>query len=243
MEAKEVKNLRDMVGWWASEKYDGHKGRWDGTRMWSRNKEEPKQCHPPANWLKHLPDACLEGELYIEGGTHYSMGKLGWGRNTSMDLDFWKDVKYKIYDLPDSKEPIEQRIKEMKRICKDNSLLECVEQVQYKTVEEIKEAFKKFMAKDNGEGMVFKKRGSVYTPGRTGVMLKHRMYEDAEGRVVSCDGTTMVLKKLDGNGTVKVKTPVILDAGTLVNYQVREKAKGKIYMYAGVRDEATMYSF
>ena len=43
MEAKEVKNLKEVVGWWGSEKYDGHKGRWDGLRMWSRN---GTQCHP-----------------------------------------------------------------------------------------------------------------------------------------------------------------------------------------------------
>ncbi|WFD34181.1 hypothetical protein MCUN1_001018 [Malassezia cuniculi] len=58
---------RDPTGWWISEKLDGVRAFWDGSRLWSRRGRE---WAAPPWWLEQLPEGiCLDGELWISRGT------------------------------------------------------------------------------------------------------------------------------------------------------------------------------
>lgn len=52
----------DPVGWWISEKYDGVRAWWTGTKFLSR---EGNEYHAPEFFKKHLPNVVLDGELWV----------------------------------------------------------------------------------------------------------------------------------------------------------------------------------
>ncbi len=53
----------DPLGWLMSEKLDGVRCYWNGSKMYSRN---GNQFYPPSYFKKELPDFPLDGELWTE---------------------------------------------------------------------------------------------------------------------------------------------------------------------------------
>jgi ATP-dependent DNA ligase len=95
---KEMK--RDPTGYWASEKYDGLRGVWNGTEFISKG---GNAFHAPEWFTEGLPrHISLDGELW--GGRDTQQTIQGIVRRTASsskyDEDDWRNVQFVVFDSP-----------------------------------------------------------------------------------------------------------------------------------------------
>src|SRR4051812_8252902 len=90
-----------------SEKLDGIRAYWDGEKLSSRH---GNRIYCPINFTENLPTTPLDGELWLGRGSFHKLTGL---LNSEVKDDTWNEIKFVVFDLPNSKEPIETRISEM----------------------------------------------------------------------------------------------------------------------------------
>ena len=101
---------RDVYkNWWVSEKYDGVRGCWTGSKMKSRS---GRTMSAPQHWRDKLPPVALDGELYIENGICTNVTPIVMGKDGA-----WEKIQYKVFDLPMCEELFEERQKRLKNLC------------------------------------------------------------------------------------------------------------------------------
>ena len=190
------------VGWLLSEKYDGYRARFMGSpgggkRFMSR---QNKLFHSP-NWFKEAmpPGVNLDGELWVGREDFQKMGLV---RKKKPEPQEWTIVKYIVYDLPDIDAPFSDRIKELKKIVKNNTLrwsiirknmgepyasLECpiqmATQTKVKSLTHLDELYQTILQK-GGEGVMVKDPSSSYENKRSNYMLKYKPTFDAEAIII-----------------------------------------------------------
>jgi DNA ligase-1 len=149
-----------------SEKIDGIRAYWNGYKLISRHS---KDIACPQWFKKELSkNVALDGELWLGRGTFELLNGL---INTyDMDNTTWNQVSYMVFDLPQSKLPYQERVKEMGKLklpkhvqllevkpCKSKSHL-------YQCLEEVLE--------HGGEGLMLNEPNSFYVAKRTDKLLK-----------------------------------------------------------------------
>jgi len=122
------------IGWYMSEKFDGQRAIWDGSKFVTRGSSsgEPRVYPYVPIWFIALmpPGVALDGEFFIARGkfsetTSILKTKLKnesvrkKNDNSKMDLDKrWLSVKYQIFDTP-TNEPFEDRLKKLEMIIQE----------------------------------------------------------------------------------------------------------------------------
>lgn len=94
MTAKDY-DWRDVVGWYASEKLDGVRAVWDGSKLMTKT---GKEIFAPEWFTMMLPSYALDGELWMGRGTLEAVAAMV-RRKTAIDAE-WRKVKFCIFDLP-----------------------------------------------------------------------------------------------------------------------------------------------
>src|SRR5689334_11937190 len=94
---------------WISEKMDGVRGYWDGTKFFSRH-GNPIQT--PHWFVERFPVIPLDGELWMGRGTFEKLVKLLNSKDITSSA--WREVRYHAFDLPASSCAVEQRIQQLK---------------------------------------------------------------------------------------------------------------------------------
>lgn len=169
----------DPSGWWLSEKYDGVRGYWDGTRMLSRQGE---LIAIPASLRAALPKFSLDGELWAGRGRFEAT--LAVVRDLEPGRD-WSTIRYMIFDAPDHAGPFEARM-DLVRAWLDahpSPLIEVVAQTRC-TGEEHLRAFLHAVERRGGEGVMLRAAGSPYLAGRSAALRKYKSFDDAEATVI-----------------------------------------------------------
>src|SRR5436190_14523791 len=95
----------DLAGWWMSEKLDGVRAYWDGTRLLSRLGNE---LHAPGWFTEGLPRSPLDGELWLERKAFQKTVSIVRRQDKS---DLWQQIRYVVFDAPALNEPFEERLK------------------------------------------------------------------------------------------------------------------------------------
>ena len=191
------------IGWWASEKYDGYRSQWmyEDKEFYSR---ALKLFNAP-EWFKQAMPANekIDGELWV-GREHFqSMGVV---RKKIPDEEGWMVVKFMAYDLPDKDIPFSERVKLLKTIVKDNAVrwntirkklpppfntiecpLICASQTKIKTEDHMMTLYNKVI-QNGGEGLMIKQGESLYSDGRSSLMLKLKPAFDEEAIIVDYKG-------------------------------------------------------
>jgi DNA ligase-1 len=189
---KDGKRSKDVIGWWASEKYDGYRAIWNGKYFVSRNGNR----YEVPNWFKNLmpPGIALDGEFWLGRGKFQDCGIF---RKKIPDDNQWKrsGVMYNVFDLPASNKPFEDRMTELERIvrkqCKNvpNCPLVYTQQVKIKSISELDKMFNDVIKK-GGEGLMIRKPGSKYEQKRSSTLLKYKQFGDTECKIIGYkDGT------------------------------------------------------
>ncbi len=177
-------NLND---YWASEKLDGVRGYWTGTRMLTR---QGNIIHIPQALQNQLPATALDGELWIARNTFERISALIRRKKTTYRE--WShehhNVSYKVFDLPHHQGTFDQRLKALSTLYSQsqpqNAFWQPVKQfkvanhkelmAQLKTIEDL-----------GGEGLMLHKGDSLYHTTRNNDLLKVKSFDDAEATVIA----------------------------------------------------------
>lgn len=177
--AKTYRDNIDVAQYYVSEKLDGVRGHWDGKRLVSKNGNE---FFAPSWFIDKFPSTPLEGELWISRG-QFQQTVSTVSKNTPDDS--WKNIKFMIFDLPNSPLSFEQRVDQIKHLIEasNSEYLKFVEQLTFKDNQQLQQYFDHIVAL-GGEGVMLHKKASYYEIGRTHNVLKLKAFQDAEATVI-----------------------------------------------------------
>jgi len=184
-------NKQKMLGryvnhYYASIKYDGWQGVWDGKgKLYTKGGK--KTFGIPDSWAALLPRGqAIAGEVIILGKQAPTVASL-----TRKDSENWPNARFMAFDMPALKKPFEERTARLKKLVQEQCRAhkDCpmiyVEQVKITSVDTLYEMFQRVI-QGGGEGLVLTKADSVYIPQKksmTRVKLKGR--NDDEGKIIS----------------------------------------------------------
>jgi DNA ligase-1 len=152
----------DPTGWLMSEKYDGFRCIWNGTEFISR---QGKVFNAPAWFKAGMPDVRLDGELWMGRGTFNKL--LSTVRTKGSN---WEGVKFMVFETCDMSLPVEDRICDAQSsrlpahcVPVFHALCEGADDL---------DRMERQVVDGGGEGLVIRRPGSKYRPGRMGDVIK-----------------------------------------------------------------------
>ncbi|QQF52151.1 DNA ligase [Campylobacter fetus subsp. venerealis] len=171
-------NDENLSGWLMSEKYDGVRAIWDGKSLKSRN---AKIIKAPKWWLKDFPNFAIDGELWSGRGEFEFIGSV----ISSFDDKGWENIKFMIFDVPNAKGNLRDRLEVMREFLSQNSneFIRVIEQIKIDSNEDAF-AFLDEIVSGGGEGIVVRNENAPYKNGRSGEILKLKKFKDSECKVV-----------------------------------------------------------
>jgi DNA ligase-1 len=169
----------DPTGWWLSEKYDGVRGYWDGTRMLSRGGEI---IHLPGEFREALPPFPVDGELWA------GRGRFSATQATVLDREpgpGWEEIRYLIFDAPEQAGPFAARMQVVERWLAQRppSPAGLATQTRCTGRAHLEQVLDGIEAR-GGEGVMLRAAGSPYEPDRSTYLRKYKRFDDTEARVV-----------------------------------------------------------
>jgi len=167
---------QDIAGWWMSEKLDGVRAYWDGTKFLSRL---GNVYHAPAWFTEGFPSFPLDGELFVGRGLFQDTVSIVRRHNAG---DLWKKVKYLVFDTPGFDKRVEDRFKVVNKVVEFMPYGEAVAQSQCKSIDYLMKALT-LMDAAGGEGLMLRQPESLYEAGRSHSLLKVKTFHDAEATV------------------------------------------------------------
>jgi len=168
----------DPTGWLISEKLDGARAWWDGTRFVSRG---GNQFHAPAWFTKGFPNVPLDGELWLS--------RKAFQRTMSIirrqdEPATWRQIKFVVFDAPRVNDPFERRLEFIADVLSGKS--EFVTPLPHYRCTGHEHLHRELanVIQLGGEGIMLRQPGSRYESGRSNTLLKVKQFLDAEATVI-----------------------------------------------------------
>lgn len=89
-----------------SEKLDGVRCYWNGSKMFTRN---GNSIYAPPEWMVNLPKIALDGELWTKRNNFQTI--VSTVRKNDPNPELWEDIKFMIFDAPLAKGNFASRLK------------------------------------------------------------------------------------------------------------------------------------
>ncbi len=172
-------NDTDLTGWWMSEKLDGVRAYWTGSRFLSR---QGNPFYAPAWFTEKLPDFPLDGELF--GGRKKFQRTVSVVRRQDQSDD-WKELAFVIFDAPGLESTFEERIAHVQQYVEDVAppYAEWLPHEPCQSVQHLRTELARVEGL-GGEGLMLRQPGSRYEAGRSYTLLKVKSFKDDEARVL-----------------------------------------------------------
>ena len=170
----------DLADWWVSEKYDGVRGFWDGSALRTRGGE--RIAAPPwftAGW----PATPLDGELWAgRGGFEQAQSAAG---RLRPDDAAWRRLRFMVFDLPAHPGTFDERLAALRQVVAGigQPWVQAVPQRKVASDAEL-QAWLREVVRGGGEGLMLHRGASRYRAGRGDDLLKLKLHDDAEARVI-----------------------------------------------------------
>jgi DNA ligase-1 len=170
----------DLAGWLMSEKLDGVRAYWTGKGEFLSRLGNP--FHVPDWFTAGLPRLPLDGEFWIDRKAFQRT--VGIVRRQDK-TDLWNQVRFLIFDAPDSGGGFEQRLQAVERVLRANQppYARAHEHIECADADHLRRELARVEAL-GGEGLMFRQPASHYQAGRSSTLLKVKSFADAEARVV-----------------------------------------------------------
>jgi len=176
-----------LADYWISEKYDGVRGYWDGTALWTRGGE---RVVAPAWFVAPLPRVPLDGELWAGRG-RFALAVSTVRSQTPNDLA-WREMRFMVFDLPRQPGDFTTRLGALRKLLPIVAAPWVVPVAQERaTTHEALRALMDKTVRMGGEGLMLHRGASPYRGERNADLLKVKPHDDAEARVIA---------HLDGKG-------------------------------------------
>ena len=183
-----------------SEKLDGVRAYWDGKALRTRN---GNAINAPDWFTEGFPGRALDGELWIGRGKFDALS--GAVRRQAPDETEWRTIRYLVFELPNAAGTFRERNEQLKREVAHANVpwLQVVEQWEITSRKALDQKLAEIL-KLGGEGLMLHRADATYTTGRSDVLLKMKLWHDAEAEVI---GYQPGKGKYDGMlGALKVRT-------------------------------------
>lgn len=170
----------DPSGYWVSEKLDGVRAYWDGSKLWFRSGQP---VGAPAWFTRGFPPQPLDGELWLGRGEFELLSGIV-RKVEAVDAE-WKQVKFMLFELPLAPGTFTERKDQLQRLAEQAAVpwLVAVEQFRVSDRKALESALLKVVA-GGGEGLMLHRADAPYTAGRSDDLLKLKPYLDSEAVVV-----------------------------------------------------------
>lgn len=170
-----------LAEYWVSEKLDGMRGYWNGGQLLTRGGE---RIHAPQWFTAGWPDTPLDGELWIARGRFAQTVSIV--RQQTPDDAAWRKVHFMAFDLPAHPGTFDQRNAALQQLIAQvgKPWLRQVAQFRVDGRDELQALLKRVTAQ-GGEGLMLHRGASLYRAERNDDLLKFKLFQDAEARVVA----------------------------------------------------------
>lgn len=246
----------DLTGWWMSEKLDGVRAYWTGTEFLSRL---GNLLHAPDWFCAGLPKEPLDGEFWLDRKAFQRTVSIVRRQDKS---DLWKEIRFRVFDAPETGEAFEKRLEAIQRIIKKNQPPYAIAH-EHALCSDLDHLRKELARVEGlgGEGLMLRQPGSKYHAGRSTTLLKIKSFHDAEARVVGHeagkgrhkgrlgallvelqDGTRFAV----GTGFSDVERGAPPPVGSLITFRYQELTDGgvpRFPSYVGIRAAAVGQTF
>lgn len=179
--AGELSPGTDPAGYLVSEKFDGVRAQWDGTRLWFRS---GRVVQAPAWFLARLPAQPLDGELWLGRGRFDALS--GIVRKERADDESWRQVRYLVFEWPGGAGPFAERAARIRQVVDAAGwpALIAVEQARVADRAALQARLAE-VVRGGGEGLVLHRADAPYRTGRSDALLKLKPLNDAEALVIA----------------------------------------------------------
>jgi DNA ligase-1 len=170
-----------LPDYWVSEKLDGVRGYWDGEKLLTRGGE---RIAAPAWFTAGWPRVPMDGELWA-GRAQFSKA-VSTVRQQTPDDEAWRSLRFMVFDLPAQGGPFSERLLALNSLVTDLAIpwVQPVAQGKVTSHAALQERLRKTV-KLGGEGLMLHRGASFYKAQRNDDLLKVKIHDDSEARVVA----------------------------------------------------------
>lgn len=176
-----LKNYEDqnVKGWVMSEKLDGVRGYWDGTKLLTR---QGQRLSPPAYFIKDFPPFAIDGELFSERNHFEEISSI----TKSFKGEHWEKLKLYVFDVPNAEGNLFERLNVLKTYLSSHPTpyIQIIEQIPVRDKAHLYE-FLKEVESQQGEGVVVRNPNTPYERKRSAQILKLKTAHDEECTVIA----------------------------------------------------------
>lgn len=169
----------DPTGWWMSEKLDGVRAYWDGTRFVSRL----GNAYLAPEWFREgLPSFPLDGELFAGRGAFQKAVSIARRVDAGQA---WRELRFVVFDAPGVDAGFEDRLGHLHEHLGSRPHAH-THVLEHRQCEGRPDLFAELARIEGlgGEGVMLRRPGSRYVAGRSETLLKVKSFFDTEARVV-----------------------------------------------------------
>ncbi|MDM5147148.1 DNA ligase [Candidatus Persebacteraceae bacterium Df01] len=176
-------NYRDDINlsdYYVSEKLDGVRAYWDGKKLISR---KGNVFTAPTWFVKNFPDAPLDGELWSgRGQFDFISGTV----RRVQPHDGWSEIGYMVFDMPEAGGDFSNRLQLLQETVTvaNTPYLKVVKQIEVADKKTLMQRMKQ-VVNTGGEGLMLRRKDSLYRGGRSNDLLKLKLFNDAEAVVIA----------------------------------------------------------
>ncbi len=219
----------DVTQYYVSEKLDGIRAYWDGHQLISK---QGNVFTAPTWFIKSFPATKMDGELWIARQQFEKVS--GIVRTQDNQNEHWKQVKFMIFDLPESTASFEQRINKMQGIVTEatSPYLQMIKQQKLPNTKVLFDLLNNVVM-GQGEGLMLHHQNALYQTKRSRDLMKLKKFEDAEATVIAYILGKGKYEGLLGSILVKNKEGVTFKIGSGFSDQERNNppAIGSVITY------------
>lgn len=241
----------DVALYLVSEKIDGVRAFWDGQVLRTRR---GNAINAPRWFTENFPQRALDGELWIARGQFDRLSATV--RRQTPDDGEWRQVRYLVFELPQAPGSFRERALALEQLVAASGVpwLLPVEQFELDSRAALMQKLDE-ISKAGGEGLMLHRADAAYTTGRSDVLLKMKLWHDAEATVIghqpgrgkyagmlgalrvrSADGVEFLL----GTGLSEADRRAPPPVGTVITFRYRELNSRGVPRFASfhrVRDD------
>ena len=170
----------DPAAYLVSEKYDGVRAIWDGKTLRFRS---GRAVNAPDWFIAKLPSEKLDGELWLARGAFERLSSYV-RKSSPLDED-WQQIKYMVFELPGGTGTFADRVARIREIVDNAKWPQLVAVEQFRVVDRAALKRKLDQVVNGGaEGLMLHLADATYVTGRSDVLLKLKLLQDTEAKVV-----------------------------------------------------------
>ncbi|MBO1270085.1 DNA ligase [Shewanella sp. 4t3-1-2LB] len=176
--AKVWQSQDDIRAFLVSEKLDGVRARWDGSRLLSRS---GLVINAPEWFTQGFPPQPLEGELW---GGYGSFEAVSAAARSKGNDEAWRAIKLYLFDAPTIAGGFSERYQQFVAFSEFTPYLTVIPQRDIADNAELQRWLKEVLAR-GGEGLMLHRRNALYTSGRSDNLFKLKAVLDDEAQVLA----------------------------------------------------------